>query len=494
MASNPLLALLNFNPRSTPSPSHEAPPAASSPPTSTTPTATAGSLLQSILSPPPRESFRPALAEQTATSPSGASPPKSARDGPAQSPSPLSVQPPTNAASAPKTANDLLALLSGSSNRSVDREDRQDNGSHDASFHESSPRPWQQPIGTPPSQSTRSEQSKSPLPTTFDAVNLFDMLRQPNESSKRSAAKEKDFAKIPAPERIESAPTPVPSLELAYTIDRKQHASYHLGGLHASAGFEDDISSGFSLEALSDGTQQFSLDLAAPQPAGPSSIYPAKLEITAISLLTTAFAPSCHVNTETGLSRVTRWPCQRVSGMCGKIVMYVMSKGRIRVIDQDSGDRVLARADSPIRSVFAGEYKSKADSKHLFAATTEKGGLYVWQLDEGFGKSEQDAPIVGQLSAEDGKSFVHACWRPNSQNTELIVVQSDGQVALLQVEELRKQAKKSDGRLTWALSAKKVLKQSVTAEQVGLSCAFLPLYCLADFRTVAVPRRSVCLN
>lgn len=209
-----------------------------------------------------------------------------------------------------------------------------------------------------------------------------------------------------------------------------------------------------------DGIQQYTLDLGSPQPAGLKSLYPAKLEITPISLLTTTFAPSCFTNAEDAASSLARWPSQRVAGMGGNIVMYVMSKGRVRAIDQVSGDRILARADSTIRSVFASgrQYEGPlADNRRMFGAITEKGCLWAWLLKRDFGQSQEDAPVAFQLCAESGKTFLYAQWVPKQQDKLMLVVQSDGLVASISVPGAQKEFKKNRAPINWDQCPKTIL-------------------------------------
>lgn len=496
MASN-LLALLNFSSAQTPAssassaqPSNEAPsslpPNSSStslslPPTTSGPDFTANTLLQSFLGPNTQSQSKPI---QNPTTPTPSSPASSTRKvnliiAPSDSPTTPTVvrSPPSSAA--PGSAVDLLALLTGTGSK-VSNNSEENEG--DTSFHEQAPRPKMQPIGTPPGQNTRKDLAKSPVSSMFESANMFDRLigfegRSESRPPSITSREKESTAEVPQEASVKNLNAPPHQLLQAlsqarptalprYNIARKMHASYHLSGLHASAGFDDDVSNGMTMLEI-DGIQHFTLDLGAPQPGGLSSLYPAKLEITAVSLLTTPFAPSIFINEESEQSKVARWPSQRVAGMAGTLVMYVMSKGRIRVIDQKTGDRILARADSTIRSVFTAGDKVEESSKRLFAATTQEGGLSIWNLEDHFGQAAGDVPIIAQLFAEKGKQFIYASWRSNSRNEEMIVVQSDGQIALFKLADLQKESQNGSGKATWSLCPKKNIALEFASDQVS---------------------------
>ncbi|UZJ54626.1 hypothetical protein CBS101457_003946 [Exobasidium rhododendri] len=499
MASNSLLALLNLSHSgSSPSPSPGAPerpingstsPSTppNQPPASNSSNVTVNSLLQSILSPPPRDQ-RKVNATFDASS-SSSSPVKSSSAvgsilAPSLSPPPrLARSPPSaSALTSNVTANNLLALLSGTGTESKKSNVTTEESAaiNDTSFRDEGLRLWQQPIGTPPSNGSRSDLMQPSPPVITSNNTLEQILSDGGEKTERKTSSSTPKGKMELDSNANTlskvltmGSLAAPLLATSYTIDRKKNASHYLAGLHASAGFEDDISGGLSSKLL-DGTQEYTLDLGAPQPAGPGSLYPAKLEITPISLLTTTFHPSCFVDESTSLSRLAKWPCQRVAGMGGKIIMYVMSKGRIRVLDQQSGARILARAESNIRTIFTGQPSLTDDTRWDFAATTEKGGLCVWSLENQFGQKEGDAPLLGQAVADGGVGVVHASWKPNSSNRTIVALQSDGQIVTVDVNDLYSEMQSRGSPVEWSNLKKVVIYKSAAVDvaPVGFSLSF----------------------
>ncbi|PWN90890.1 hypothetical protein FA10DRAFT_286562 [Acaromyces ingoldii] len=282
-------------------------------------------------------------------------------------------------------------------------------------------------------------------PSMFDFVSPFDLLeksRKPSAPSTPSAAaratSSESATRPPPPQKPVDSPSVAQepsktnvSVEskaaeqnapASLAIDRSMHANRHLSGLHASSGFDDAISSGYSTTEQ-EGLQTHVLQLSAPQPGGANTLHPAKLDIVPVSLIETAFSPQGSYHGR-GL-----WPQPQVAGLGGRIVAYVMKKGKIRLLDELSGERALARTDPVIKSIFSAP-DERSDKAWTLAALTE-AGVSIWSLDRTFGQGKGIEPrLIARLPNQEGAPIVYAIFRPASGGRELLLVHADGLVVI----------------------------------------------------------------
>lgn len=123
------------------------------------------------------------------------------------------------------------------------------------------------------------------------------------------------------------------------------------------------------------------LDLRFPNP-GNKSIYPAKLETKEISMISNNNSTSS--NDQSSPFRNGSFPIQKVNilGKEDEISCYLMSKGRIRLIDLNNGNRTLLLVPG------------KKEIKSLFSRNLRSGGILVMALIEEKNKDENDEVVV----------------------------------------------------------------------------------------------------
>lgn len=226
---------------------------------------------------------------------------------------------------------------------------------------------------------------------------------------------------------------------IVYEDDRNRHARRHLVGLRASSGFDDDISSGLTKHDGADGSVEYTLELLAPQPAGCSSLYPAKLEIAQISLISSTLAPP-SIHATSSAKALSQWPSQLVAGLGASIIMYSMTKGRVRIIHQQTGARTLAKFGNSTPSLAVGFGATQHDGRSWWAFSTLSGNkLGLWLLSTDFGQIEVEPSLIAEYAAPASETLVHASYLSSSNNSRVVVAQSDGRVASLRVPSLKTQ-------------------------------------------------------
>jgi hypothetical protein len=418
MASNPLLALLNSaGQQPQPARTDDVQPHQKNGPTSpfaSAPGANANSLLQSLLSP-----------TRNATSPSASIP---------TSPTPLS---PSNGIG--NTAADLLSLLGGSKGAKTGAT------YGDASPSQQSNRTISQPSRSPmPSQLSPSPQVKAQaLPqararvsSIFDSHSPFDILSQPHvEEAKLPTRSEPKHGDASAGPRSDDITKVVESKieasdwheEENIANDRNVRAFRHLAGLRASSTFDDEQTSGLKSKIV-EGVEVVTLDLDAAQPGGKSSLYPAKLEITAISLLKSVQKYNV-LRTGPANQLHARWTTDTVLAAENGLICYVTGKSKVRLLDENTGERAVIGLNAPVRSIFL-NLGASADRSALRVGVLTDKAISVWKLHNNFGQQEDGAEKVFEHRILTDASFVHATFAVSDANM-ILAVHNDGSATLL---------------------------------------------------------------
>lgn len=432
MASNPLLALLNFSGTTSPPTSSNVntqgntqnasfvsspPPGVRSDATSPSPASfsnassfAANSLLQSLLSP----------SAQSTQSPSAAGPSHSQYE---QNSHPSN----NNRVTSPVTTNgaaELLALLGGTPQGQKNSKSQSD-------------------VFSPPLPSTKTSgkesSSRVPSNTIFDQVNPFDILGQPQQSSKQTNPEQRK--KTVTAEHITKKDTFVPNPiasprkedQIVFTEDRQLHASRQLASLRASNSFDDESTSGLTIEKNGKAV----LNLLSQQPAGESSLYPAKLELTAISLLKGPKSPTYFLQQSASHFIQSRWPQQSILAGANDIVCYLTGKSKVRIIDERTGERAMIVSDDPIKSLFLNNLTAYERAEFKVGIVTGRS-IRIWALTPDFGRDEGGVKLIAHLEADEGQQFIHALFSNDTKSSKnsIVAIQSNGEVAVFNSKDL----------------------------------------------------------
>lgn len=430
MASNPLLALLNFSGTTSP------PASSNGNSQSNTQNATS-----TISSPPPvvgshatspspadfsnASSFAANSLLQSLLSPSGQNP-QSASGGPShsqydQSSNNVRVTSPA----ATNGAAELLALLGGTPQG-------QQNSRSQSKV--ASPMPSTKISG-------KEQSSRVPSNTIFDQVNPFDLFSQPQQSNKSPNPVQPKQA-TPAADHIvkkdtlltNSVASPRKEDQLVFSDDRQFHASRQLASLRVSNSFDDESTSGLTIHK----NGVFALNLLEQQPAGKSSLYPAKLEMTAISLLKGPKSPTYFTQQNANHPIQSRWPQQSILAGADVIVCYLTGKSKVRIIDEQTGERAMIVSDDPIKSLFLNEEVAFERANFKVGVLTGKS-IKIWGLTKDFGQDEGGVKLIAHLEADEGQQFIHACFSFATEyiDESIIAVQSNGEVAVFTLTDLQ---------------------------------------------------------
>ncbi|KAN0064459.1 kynurenine 3-monooxygenase, mitochondrial precursor [Thecaphora frezii] len=305
-----------------------------------------------------------------------------------------------------------------------------------------------------PAPSASQPQPQAPVAVLLDPSKLEKSTSSPSASAGRDAAPRQAQGQ----EQGQAQPTP-PSLPLPQAPgeldnpDKSLHASGHAAALReaGAAAFDDAKTSGLSIlspSRSSNTPRRVTLNLSAKQPAGTSSLYPAKIETFGVALLPTAFAFQC------GVSRGGLLPAAKVASFGASVACYAMSKGKVRLIHVGTGERMLLRSADRvgIRTIAAFQPAGGvADEQrpYLLAALTDKAKdsgrdeIIVWSIPPAFvqhGAAAAEPAPLARVSAErpvDGPlhRFTGIAWHP--REAELAVSTSDDTVALLDFARIR---------------------------------------------------------
>lgn len=307
---------------------------------------------------------------------------------------------------------------------------------------------------TPINASASAGKSRSPVPTMFDFASPFDLLhQQPAITPKEGRAKgngSKDQA--PSNQQDKKGKENLAS----YEVDSKFHASHHLSALRGSSLLAEDESSGVM---KTDNDYSFALDLSTPQPGGTGSLYPAKLEMTQISLLDIPFVPQViySASSRTGLV----YPAQRIGAVEQTVVVYVMNK-RIRIIDQETGARVLAKLDEPIQSIFTAKGRT---SEHWLLGAISETSIGVWAIDRRFGEKGTKATLIVEISFDQGIVSTFACFRPRKDS--LVIALTDGKLLEVPLTEDMMHGKRQGSVASWEALQKNMISSPKFGDRVS---------------------------
>lgn len=236
---------------------------------------------------------------------------------------------------------------------------------------------------------------------------------------------------------------------------------------HLSSMFNNSTSetSGFKKEALSDDQMLITLDLRVSNPGG-LSLYPAKLEIRDITAISSGSSNGplfpATFSSDGGRAKDTDlcFPSQKVEtlGMESQITIYVMSKGRIRIINLENGNRELLLVPGRkeirslvVRSLTSGGYLIVGLIGKNLHATDQEGedSLLIWKIPEDFGESKEEnvkvrdhtKPIGGINSRTfDEESnvfesrFLSILTHPKNER-EMFLSRNDGKVLKVGIED-----------------------------------------------------------
>ncbi|PWN36877.1 uncharacterized protein FA14DRAFT_187033 [Meira miltonrushii] len=431
MASNPLLALLNFSGTTSPPASSNVntqgntqnaasisspPPGVGNHAISPSPTGNsnasyaANSLLQSLLSP----------------SGQAAGPSHSQYD---QAPQSMENDRVTSPA-ASNGAAELLALLGGSPQG---QPNVNNTNSNKALSNAPSPLASAKTSG-------KGSSSRVPSSTIFDQVNPFDLFNQPHQSNQ--TAKPEQPNQVTVDDRVtkkdtlntNSTASPRKEDQFVFTEDRQFHASRQLASLRASNSFDDESTSGLTIKKNGKAV----LNLLSQQPAGESSLYPAKLEMTAISLLKGPKCPTYYTQQGDNHTIQSRWPQQSIIAGANDIVCYLTGKSKVRIIDEKTGERAMIVSDDPIKSLFLNDQTAYERTEFKVGIVTGKS-IKVWALTADFGRDEGGVKLIAHLEADDGQQFIHAFFSHATEYIEesIVAIQSSGDAAIFKMTDLQ---------------------------------------------------------
>lgn len=176
------------------------------------------------------------------------------------------------------------------------------------------------------------------------------------------------------------------------------HASQHLAKLLVNKDFKSGATSGRTIDAVSPYTTVFKLDLRSAQPAGPSSLYPAKLEVSPVAKTSSPSSDRFDVVYDRlGLDGkplessavVGQFEQPTIASLGSDILAYRLKKGKIRVLNLIDGERLVLQTPQsvPVRSVWASRVASSAPGTQEWwvVASTEAGlegcdALCCWSI------------------------------------------------------------------------------------------------------------------
>lgn len=249
-----------------------------------------------------------------------------------------------------------------------------------------------------PSTSTKTEE-----PQTQRARAETSSSNSSRSAASGSSPKRPTFRRLPTQPAVLDAP------------DKQFHASRHAAVLKQDDAFDKPKSSGLSVLSPSRSSSAPSiatLDLAAQQPGGLSSLRSTKVETSGVALLTSPFHFPCNV------SAAGLLPASRIANLGHDVACYAMSKGKVRLIHVGTGARLLVQTPSKaaVRSIAAFE-SSEDDGMYLLAALTERSkeaqdeGVVFWRIPASFvqqGTENETPALLGRITADPNKSpFVY---------------------------------------------------------------------------------------
>lgn len=185
-------------------------------------------------------------------------------------------------------------------------------------------------------------------------------------------------------------------------------ASKHVTALHREQSFAQASTSGLSQTQHSPTTITTDLDLAAPQPAGIDSLYPAKLEIAQLALVSSPFEHHVSDVFSAGVqafSLLAQLHTSKITNLGNDVVAYAMNKGRIRLLDSRTGERTMLQVPHkrPIISITAFAASDESDWRVLAVFDrSEDGkpdGIFAWKVTlDGSFQSEALPSISSRMS------------------------------------------------------------------------------------------------
>ncbi|SNX84556.1 related to BNA4 - kynurenine 3-mono oxygenase [Melanopsichium pennsylvanicum] len=299
-------------------------------------------------------------------------------------------------------------------------------------------KPPQKPATSP--EPTSSATSAAPAEPSKPKELAVPPSEQISTSSTRPATASTSSSPIrPAIRKLPSQP------EHLDTPDKQFHASRHAAALKQDDAFDDPKSSGLSVLSPSRSTSAPSiatLDLAAQQPGGLSSLRHTKVDISGVALISSPFHFPCNV------SAAGLLPASRIANLGHHVACYAMSKGKIRLIHVGTGPRLLVRtpAKAAVRSI-ATYASSENNDTFLLAALTERSkealdeGVVFWRVPSSFvlqGKEGSEPTLLGRITADPNKSpfvyrFTAIAWHPTEP--KLAISTSDNNVVVVDISQ-----------------------------------------------------------
>ncbi|KAJ1024460.1 hypothetical protein NDA13_004393 [Ustilago tritici] len=250
-------------------------------------------------------------------------------------------------------------------------------------------------------------------------------------AASRSSSKRPTFRRLPTQPAVLDAP------------DKQFHASRHVAVLKKDDAFDEPKSSGLSVLSPSRSTSAPSiatLELAAQQPGGLSSLRNTKVETSGVALIKSPFQFPCNVSVA-GLL-----PASRIANLGHDVACYAMSKGKVRLIHVGTGARSLVQTPSKagVRSIVAFE-SYEDDGTYLLAALTERSketqdeAVVFWRIPASFvqqGTEDESPTLLGRITADPYKSpfiyrFTAIAFHPNKP--KIAIATSDSNVMVVDI-------------------------------------------------------------
>ncbi|KAJ1025803.1 hypothetical protein NDA18_004136 [Ustilago nuda] len=279
-------------------------------------------------------------------------------------------------------------------------------------------------------------------PSNFTNAEESDAQTQRPCAETSSSSSSKSEASRSSPKRPTSRRLPTqPSVLDA--PDKQFHASRHVVVLKKDDAFDEPKSSGLSILSPSRSTSAPSiatLELAAQQPGGLSSLKNTKVETSGVALIKSPFQFPCNV------SAAGLLPASRIANLGHDVACYAMSKGKVRLIHVGTGARSLVQTPSKagVRSIVAFE-SYEDDGTYLLAALTEQSkeaqdeAVVFWRIPASFvqqGTEDESPTLLGRITADPYKApfiyrFTAIAFHPNKP--KIAIATSDSNVMVVDI-------------------------------------------------------------
>ncbi|KAJ1020618.1 hypothetical protein NDA16_004011 [Ustilago loliicola] len=267
----------------------------------------------------------------------------------------------------------------------------------------------QQKSSLPPKPTESTSAADAGPSTASKAEEAESHIQRPRaETSSSSSSKSAASASSPKRPIFRRLPTQPAVLDAP---DKQFHTSRHVALLKQDDAFDEPKSSGLSILSPSRSSSAPSiatLDLAAQQPGGLSSLRNTKVETSGVALIGSPFHFPCNV------SAAGLLPASRIANLGHDVACYAMSKGKFRLIHIGTGARLLVQTPSKagVRSIAAFQ-SSEDDGMYLLAALTERSkeaqdeGVVFWRIPASFvqqGTEDESPALLGRITADPHKS------------------------------------------------------------------------------------------